>query len=382
MIRLLPGLTNNNTIKILITNVEYFVTMITVWVIAFLFMLIFQMDASSKYAINHLSDCSSILWPGIMAGIIWGGIFKLVELFRPRIPLYSMSIVASILINIVSAYLIIYVMYQWEHLLPLGQFPHEDVDLKTFYNSYLFLAVLAYFFVVGTLIEVFMRVARKFGQGVLRKLLMGRYYKPKEEERIFLFMDLKSSTYYAEKLGHFRYSKLIQDCFRDLSYAVRKNNARIYQYVGDEVVLTWKVKQGVRRWQCIQLYFDFVDTLNKRQDYYQKHYGMVPIFKAGVHAGKVMVAEVGELKTEIAYHGDAINTAARIQCLCNPYNTRLLISGDLLEKLKSVDNNCTEFAFLERVLLTGKEVPTEIYKWNNFSRVDGERCHVPGSDRS
>jgi len=44
-------------------------------------------------------------------------------------------------------------------------------------------------------------------------------------------MDLKSSTYYAEQLGHFKYSRLIQDCFNDLSASVLKNKAQIYQFV-------------------------------------------------------------------------------------------------------------------------------------------------------
>jgi len=35
-----------------------------------------------------------------------------------------------------------------------------------------------------------------------------------------------------------------------------------------------------------------------------------------------VVAEVGEIKTEIAYHGDTINTAARIQEQCNVLKQR------------------------------------------------------------
>lgn len=95
---------------------------------------------------------------------------------------------------------------------------------------------------MGSLIEIFYEIDRKLGQGVLLKFLLGQYYQPKEEERVFLFMDLKSSTFYAEKLGHFKYSRLIQDCFKDISSAVVKNHAQIYQYVGDEVVLTWNLK--------------------------------------------------------------------------------------------------------------------------------------------
>ncbi|MHA1992727.1 MAG: hypothetical protein ACW98A_17360 [Candidatus Hodarchaeales archaeon] len=62
--------------------------------------------------------------------------------------------------------------------------------------------------------------------------ILGKYHHPKEEKRTFMFMDLKSSTTYAEKLGHIEYNKLIQDCFFDLTDVVAENNANIYQYVG------------------------------------------------------------------------------------------------------------------------------------------------------
>ena len=61
--------------------------------------------------------------------------------------------------------------------------------------------------------------------------------------------------------------------------------------------------------------------------------GTVPVFKAGMNLGKVTVAEVGVVKREIAFHGDTINTAARIQDKCNELDQRLLISEFLQEKL-------------------------------------------------
>ncbi|MDM8160502.1 adenylate/guanylate cyclase domain-containing protein [Labilibaculum sp. K2S] len=243
----------------------------------------------------------------------------------------------------------------------IDDFPATFPQLLSLYRSQMFYAILVYFFIVGSLIEIFHEIDRKLGKGILVKFLLGRYYKPKEEKRIFLFMDLKSSTYYAEKLGHFKYSRLIQDCFKDISDAVRVNHAQIYQYVGDEVVLTWKINDGIENLRCLQVFYDFLDILEKKKGYYQKTYGMIPIFKAGVHSGKVMVAEVGELKSEIAYHGDAINTASRIQGLCNSYESRLLISGDLLAELKKKNKKVDMYTFLGAVLLTGKKIPTELY---------------------
>lgn len=341
----------------------YFLTIIPIWVFAFFFLMVLQVDETSHLSVYNMQNLIIVLCSGVFSGIIWGGIFKIAESIRAIIPTYFLSILVSLLVNVTSAYLLIYCMYHMGDIVTYDDFPATFPQLLSLYHSQLFYAILVYFFIVGSLIEIFYEIDRKLGKGILVKFLLGRYYKPKEEKRIFLFMDLKSSTYYAEKLGHFKYSRLIQDCFKDISNAIRVNKAQIYQYVGDEVVLTWKIDEGIQNLRCIHVFYDFLDTLENRKEYYQKTYGMVPIFKAGVHSGKVMVAEVGELKSEIAYHGDAINTASRIQGLCNSYQSRLLISGDLLVKLKEKNENIEGYISLGAVLLRGKKTPTKLYSW-------------------
>jgi len=114
-------------------------------------------------------------------------------------------------------------------------------------------------------------VSEKFGPGVLIHFLLGKYYQPKEEERIFMFMDLKGSTPAAEKLGHVRYSQFIQACFADLTESVSRHQAEIYQYVGDEVVLTWRMETGLAGANCVEAYFHFRQTLTRRANDYTAH---------------------------------------------------------------------------------------------------------------
>jgi adenylate cyclase len=38
----------------------------------------------------------------------------------------------------------------------------------------------------------------------------------------------------------------------------------------------------------------------------------VPEFKGALHGGNVVVSEVGKYKSEIAYHGDVLNTTSRM----------------------------------------------------------------------
>ena len=110
---------------------------------------------------------------------------------------------------------------------------------------------------------------------------------------------------------------------------------------------------------CLQTYFDFMDRLSGRADYYHQAYGLVPEFKAGVNIGAVMVAEVGVIKREIAYHSDVLNTAARIQGKCNEFGKRLLVS-EFLEKRIEPEPDLT-IERVGKVLLRGQEQEIDIF---------------------
>ncbi len=205
-----------------------------------------------------------------------------------------------------------------------------------------------------------LQVSDKFGQGVLISFLLGKYHRPKEEDRIFMFMDLKSSTTFAEKLGHIKYSQFIQDCFFDITDVITKYKAKIYQYVGDEVVLSWSIKEGIEHGHCINTFFAYDTLIKSKKNYYEKKYGISPEFKAGVHLGKVTVAEVGEIKKELAYHGDVLNTAARIQGKCNDFQKRLLISEAM--KIKLENQHLFDFSGIGDVSLKGKAKSLNLYE--------------------
>lgn len=201
-------------------------------------------------------------------------------------------------------------------------------------------------------------IVRKFGPNHLLPMLLGKYQTPHTEDRIFLFLDLKSSTTFAEKLGHIQYSLFLRDCFHELNHVVPRYDAEIYQYVGDEAVLTWPLAKGLRHSNCLHLFFAFQDRLNKRSRYFLKKYGIVPEFKAGLNAGTVTVAEVGDIKREIAYHGDVLNTGARIQGVCNQFGRNLLISKKLADLIGQPTG--FELTYLGEVQLRGKMVRTEV----------------------
>src|SRR4029079_16311673 len=161
------------------------------------------------------------------------------------------------------------------------------------------LILVIYTLAIYSLLVFLLQVNSLLGEGVLWKFIRGKYHKPREEERIFMFLDMKSSTTAAEHLGHIRFYTLMNDLFHEISQPVLKTKAEIYQYVGDEVVLTWEMKDGLENSNCLKLFFLFREILLQKSDDYWRDFGFRPQFKAAVHLGKVITAQIGDLKREI-----------------------------------------------------------------------------------
>jgi adenylate cyclase len=221
------------------------------------------------------------------------------------------------------------------------------------------LVLVVYTLVIYSLLVFFLQINHLLGEGTLWKFIRGKYHKPREEVRIFMFLDMKSSTSIAEQLGHVRFYTLLNEIFHEISQPVLQTKAEIYQYVGDEIVLTWEVEHGLKNSNCLKTFFLFREILIRNKDNYFKNFGVMPEFKAGLHFGKVVSAQIGDLKREIVYNGDVLNTAARIQNECNKYQRDCLVSGPLMSRLKHMDG--FQWEKLDVVTLRGKEKEVELF---------------------
>ncbi|NNE04090.1 MAG: adenylate/guanylate cyclase domain-containing protein [Eudoraea sp.] len=172
-------------------------------------------------------------------------------------------------------------------------------------------------------------ISQNIGHGVLINFFTGKYHSPTEEKRIFMFLDMKSSTTIAEQLGHIKYFELLKEYYADFSEAIVQYSGEIYQYVGDEIVISWKYKDGIANNNCLKCFFAMKAALLIKAPWYSSTFGLVPSFKAGLHYGIVTTGEIGALKKEIIFTGDVLNTTARIQGLCNELKVDLLVSEKL-----------------------------------------------------
>lgn len=197
-----------------------------------------------------------------------------------------------------------------------------------------FLLTSLFIYLIHVVVSFARNLNRLLGPRTLLRYLRGTYHRPRVERRVFMFLDMKSSTTLAETLGGRQYFSLLNTFFRDISDPILERDAEIYQYIGDEVVLTWPVASGFRDANCIRVFFEILAEIEHRRAYYEAEFGHVPAFKAGLHFGDVITAEIGDLKKEIVYNGDVLNTTARIQSLCNQYDQLLLASEELVAELE------------------------------------------------
>lgn len=204
-----------------------------------------------------------------------------------------------------------------------------------------------------------LKIYEKYGPGTLLSMFLGRYHRPHEVERIFMFIDLSDSTTIAEELGHVRFFSLLHDFYIDITDPILNSRGEIYQYVGDEVIISWPLPKAIP--YCVDCFFSIKEAIYKRESYYKKRYGVLPEFKSAVHKGSVVVGEIGVIKREIVYSGDILNTTARMMEQCKVQNQLLIISREVLDFMTDKFMAGYTLSPLGNMSLRGKKHMVELY---------------------
>jgi adenylate cyclase len=228
-----------------------------------------------------------------------------------------------------------------------------------FLSSFAFWSVALFIAAIMVIALFYSDIGDNLGQSVLFNYLTGRYHRPVQEERIFMFLDMKSSTAFAERLGHVRYFEMLKAYYADMSDPIIDCGGEIYQYVGDEIVVSWTMDEGLRNNNCIRCFLAMRDALARQAGKYQRTYGIVPTFKAGLHCGSVTTGEIGVIKKDIIFTGDVLNTTARIQGLCNDHGVDILVSEQLAKRL--APDPLMQFMRLGQSALRGRDEKVELF---------------------
>ncbi len=204
-----------------------------------------------------------------------------------------------------------------------------------------------------------LQVSRLIGYRTLVDILFGRYHRSRMEERFFLFVDLAGSTPLAEHLGPDAVHRFLGEVFRVASDPIDDHQGEVYQYVGDEIVITWTVAKGRDAARPLACFFAVEQALEQAAPDFEHAFGAVPRLRAALHAGSVITGEVGGSRRAIVYHGDVMNTASRMEQAARDLQRQFLLSGDALERLTGLDAFALEDLGLQQ--LRGRAAAMRVY---------------------
>jgi adenylate cyclase len=219
--------------------------------------------------------------------------------------------------------------------------------------------VVALSFFASLFVCAIYELTRLVGSRVLFNVALGRYRQPVRETRVLMFLDLAGSTALAEAMGELRVQNLLTRFFYDIDEAIVAHGGEVHAYVGDEVIVTWPLDETMSGGRCIDCFFAIADAIAEKADSYRQEFGMVPGFRAGLHAGAVVISECGSSRRQLAYFGDTVNVTARLQEHCKEAGRNLLVSADLLRHVEPKPDLIIEP--LGPAQLRGRAAPIEVF---------------------
>lgn len=176
---------------------------------------------------------------------------------------------------------------------------------------------------------------------------------------MLLFLDLAGSTSLAESMGELRVHQLLTRFFFDVDEAIVGHGGEVHAYVGDEVIVTWPLAAEISERRYLDCFFAIQDRIAENAESYRLEFGLVPNFRAGLHAGPVVISECGDSRRQIAYFGDTVNVTARLQEHCKEAGRALLVSGNLLRLVRPGSDVVVEA--LGSTQLRGRAAAVEVF---------------------
>jgi len=121
-----------------------------------------------------------------------------------------------------------------------------------------------------------------------------------------------------------------------------------------------------RNARCVACFFAIEREIAGLARDYEAEFGIAPAFRAGLHAGPVVVSECGDAKRQLAYFGDTMNVGARLCEHCKTVNQQLVISGDLMGLMAMPDDLVAGAA--ESIAVRGRQEPIQALMVEERSR--------------
>lgn len=259
-------------------------------------------------------------WTGVLEEFLFGRRFR-----GLAIPLQLLGKTVAVNLLTLGMLLLAYGLDEG-HALPF----HDKGGLLMQRAFYLLLLQVM---LVTTVSILIVQVEEYMGRRFFLGFLLGWYDKPRIGEKVVLAIDLVGSSGLNERLGDLLYYRFLNTTHSLMTDAILRHGAEVHKYVGDEVIFTWDMKDGVREEHCIALYFDILDRIAANKEDMLRQFGASPQFRGGLHGGRVITAQVGHIKRAIDLSGDVMNSTSRVLSHCKDMREDLLITGNLLGRM-------------------------------------------------
>lgn len=280
------------------------------------------------------------VWTGVLEEFLFGRAFRSLA-----IPLQLLG--KALAVNLFTiAFIFLALAVDVGHTLPFGG--DDGMSVGQILASGQFYRLALQVVVVTSVAILVVQVEELMGRRYFLGFLLGWYDKPREVERVVLSIDLVGSSGLNEKMGDMLYFRFLNVTHSLMTDAILRNEAEIHKYVGDEVIFVWSMRSGTRHLHCLDLCFDIKERLRAHEKQFLRDFGAVPQFRAGLHGGRVISAQVGHIKRAIDLSGDVMNTNRRVLDLCKELKADLLITDELLQRMPQATKR---FTFSEDMLL-------------------------------
>lgn len=288
---------------------------------------------------NGISDLYPFVNGGIV-GLLAGLLIAVLELYAfsrgTKKIKFIWLLTARSLIYLVLITTIILMVVIISNMIRLDQTYNEVIYSQDFQYYLLkgnFSTAIVYGLVFAFSINFVRMISRKMGQGMLVSYINGTYHEPVHLARIIMFLNLANSKQIMNGLKIIEYHKFLNEFFYDLTVPIVSHRGIIYEYIEDLVVITWAMNKGLENANCIRTYFDIKEIIDKNKEKYLDKFGFTPEVRASLHTGSLVRAEIGEVKTQIVFHGDTMNTTARILTKSKELSLGMLASDQLIRMI-------------------------------------------------
>jgi len=209
-------------------------------------------------------------------------------------------------------------------------------------------------------------VSDLFGRHVPRAvadlmIAAGGALEPTEREATVLFADVVGFTALTEKLGPTGITKVLNAYFDDAANIIGANGGIITQFQGDAILAVFNLPAADPNHAASALRAGISLLERVRESTYG---GEKIAIRMGINTGNVVAGNVGGGGREnYTVHGDAVNTAARLEALNKDLKTIVLVSASTA-RLAGEAN----LEGVGTVEVRGQSVPTVIYTLRGLAR--------------